>query len=205
MPEYRLLRAVRQAACRVHPDTRSADTLQTAGRRASIFMYVASPAAACNTSDLERSMDEKDFALRLTLEDGFRMNIDFGDDLPGLAIDEAPPLGDGAGPNPAHVLGGAIGGCLGASLLYCMRRARIDVAGMGVDVSGRVVRNDRGHWRVQAIRVRLEVQLPDEQRGRLARCISVFEDYCIVSESVRRGIPIVIEVEPVPLLVATSA
>jgi uncharacterized OsmC-like protein len=144
-------------------------------------------------------MEEKDFALRLTLEEGYRMSVDFGDDLPGMHIDEAAPLGGDAGPNPARVLGSAVGGCLGASLLYCMRRAHIDVTGMGIDVTGRVICNDRGRWRVQSIRVRLQPEMPDEQRGRLARCISVFEDYCIVSESVRRGIPIEIEVEPAPL------
>jgi organic hydroperoxide reductase OsmC/OhrA len=142
-------------------------------------------------------MDERDFALQLTLEDGYRMTVDFGDDMPSLTLDEPVPLGEGTGPNPARVLGSAVGGCLGASLLHCMRRARIDVGGISVQVAGRVVRNDRGRWRIAGLVVKLQPELPDDQRDRLVRCIGLFEDYCIVSESVRRGIPIEIEVEPV--------
>jgi uncharacterized OsmC-like protein len=47
-------------------------------------------------------------------------------DLPGVAaitVDEAPPLGRAAGPNPAALLAAAVGNCLAASLLFDRRWA----------------------------------------------------------------------------------
>ncbi|HSJ09263.1 MAG TPA: OsmC family protein [Longimicrobiales bacterium] len=144
-------------------------------------------------------MEEKDFELRLTLESGYRMIVDFGGDIPPTAMDEPEPLGAGTGPNPARMLASAVGGCLGASLMFCLRRARAEVGAMQVDVRGRMVRNDRGRLRIGGLVVTLRPEMAEEDRERITRCVSLFEDYCVVSESVRRGIPIEVEVAPVPL------
>jgi uncharacterized OsmC-like protein len=146
-----------------------------------------------------RAGDEpRDFALDLELVDGYRQQADFG--LPGVApltIDEPPPLGELAGPNPARVLGAAVASCLGASLLFCLRRARVDVRGLRTHVTGTMARNERGRLRVGAIRVRLEPVVPPEQQAGMARCLAVFEDYCVVTASVRPGVDVHVEVVPV--------
>src|SRR5215208_3909707 len=138
----------------------------------------------------EAPADGRHFALSLTLSDGYAFTVDFGPGLPALGTDEPPPLGAGAGPNPARLLGAAIGSCLGASLLFCLRKARVDVAGLGVHVHGELVRNEANRLRVGGVRVRLEPTLADVDRAgqeRVARCLELFESFCVVTESVRQG------------------
>lgn len=135
------------------------------------------------------------FKVTVTREAGYRFCSDFGDSsLPPLRMDEPPPLGDGAGPSPAQVLASAIGNCLSASLLYCLARARVEPSGMRAVVEGEMARNELGRLRLERLHVRLEPELDVEQRAQLARCADLFEDYCIVTESVRAGIDVQVEV-----------
>lgn len=137
------------------------------------------------------------FALTIELGQGYQQTVDFGE--PGmkpLVLDESPPLGAGEGPSPARLLGAAVGGCLGASLVFCMRKARVDVRGLHTQVTGTLARNDRGRLRVSAIRVRLEPVVPVEQHDRVPRCLALFEDFCTVTQSVRQGIDVQVEVVP---------
>lgn len=139
------------------------------------------------------------FALDLHLDDaGYRQRVDFGLEAgASLVIDEPPPLGAGDGPNPARVLGAALGSCLGASLLFCLRRARIDVRGLATRVEGTLTRNERGRLRIAGIQVRLEPVVAAADQPRMARCLEVFEDFCVVTASVRPGIAVEVSVHPV--------
>ena len=138
------------------------------------------------------------FALDLHLDDaGFRQLVDFGlEDGASLVIDEPPPLGAGDGPNPARVLGAALGACLGASLLFCLRRARVDVRGLATRVEGTLTRNEHGRIRIAGFRVLLEPVVPVADQPRMARCLEVFEDFCVVTASVRPGIAVEVSVHP---------
>lgn len=141
-------------------------------------------------------MDEKSFAVALRLTDGYRFAADFGlDGVPPLELDEPRPLGEGRGPNAARVLAAAIGNCLAASLLYCLRRARIDVQGVAARVEGEMVRNERGRLRIGPVRVTLEPRVPAEQRERMGRCLELFEDFCVVTQSVRDGLDVAVDVQ----------
>lgn len=137
----------------------------------------------------------------------FEFSLDLGEryvqrvafDVPGadqFTIDEPEPLGDSRGPNPARVLGAAVGGCLAASLAFCLRKSRVDLDGMRTTVRGSLVRNEHGRLRIGGLSVLLEPVLPGEQRDRLPRCLGVFEDYCVVTASIRPAIPVEVTVEP---------
>ncbi|MEP6832343.1 MAG: OsmC family protein, partial [Gemmatimonas sp.] len=114
-----------------------------------------------------------------------------------LTIDEPEPLGENSGPSPARVLSAALASCLGASLLFCLRKSKVDVMGLHTTASTDLVRNERGRLRVGTITVRLEPVVPLEQHDRMARCIEVFEDYCIVTASVRPSVTVNVFVNPV--------
>lgn len=138
---------------------------------------------------------------RLTVEleqlDGFEFRVRFvGTEADDLITDEAEPLGAGRGPNPARLLTAAVGNCLAASLLFCLRKARLDDARVRATATAELDRNEVGRLRVGGIDVALQVEGVEEaQRARLERCLGLFEDYCIVTESVRHGIPVKARVE----------
>lgn len=140
---------------------------------------------------------DRSFQVSLTLGEGYEMAADFG--LPGvppLLLDEPAPLGGSRGPNAARVLAAAVGNCLASSLLFCLRKARVDVQELRVTVDGTMTRNERGRLRIAQLQVRLEPVVPAEQRGRMARCLELYEDFCLVTQSVRQGIAITSEVHP---------
>ncbi len=141
-------------------------------------------------------MDEKEFDLTLTLGEGMQFDAAFdGEKMANLLFDEPEPVGEDEGPNAARVLGAAIGNCLSASLLFCLRKARVDVVGMRTEVKGTITRNESGRFRIGRIAVKVLTEIPPEDQSRVDRCLKVFEDFCIVSASVRQGIEIDVEVD----------
>lgn len=140
-------------------------------------------------------MEQDRFALTLDLQHDYAFTAEFG--LPGvppLTLDEPPPLGAGDGPNAARLIAAAVGNCLAASLLFCLRKSRIQLKQLHAAVEGTLVRNERGRLRIGEIQVRLAPEVAPEDRDRMGRCLELFEDFCIVTESVRQGIPVTVEV-----------
>ena len=138
--------------------------------------------------------DTRTHHVTVRLDRDYRFTAAF-DDVAGaapVAFDEPAPLGAGTAPNAAAMLGAAVGNCLAASLAFCLRRARVDVAGLTARVTVRVDRNERGRFRIAGIGVELDPRVADA--ARLARCSELFEDFCIVTESVRQGIPVAVTV-----------
>jgi organic hydroperoxide reductase OsmC/OhrA len=142
-------------------------------------------------------MDERHFDVELTRDRAYAFTARFDQPDSGeLRIDEPVPLGEGTAPNATRVLGAAIGHCLGSSLLFCLGKARVDVRDLTVRVRGTVTRNDAGRLRITDLRVTLQPVVRAGERERLGRCVSLFEDFCIVTSSVRNGVPIHVEVDP---------
>jgi uncharacterized OsmC-like protein len=129
--------------------------------------------------------------VRLDLEEDYAFRVDFGlEGVAPLRVDEPPPLGAGHGPSAKRVLAAAVGNCMAASALFCLRKARVPVEGMRVEVTGRTERNENGRLRVGGLQVRLFPAVAEADRPRMARCLEIFEDFCMVGESVRRGIDV---------------
>jgi uncharacterized OsmC-like protein len=142
-------------------------------------------------------MEGERFTLTLRRLGDYRIEVDFGmDGVPPLLLDEGPPLGGSDGPNPARTLAAAIGGCLAASLLFCLGKARIPVEDLTVRVEGEYRRNPAGRLRIPGFSVTLEPVIADDDTARMARCLDVFEDFCIVTQSVREGMNIDVRVQP---------
>ena len=144
------------------------------------------------------AVEEKEFELRIRLLENFQMDIEFdGEKMSNVLADEPAPLGEDEGPNAARLLGAAVGNCLSASLLFCLRKARVDVRDLQTEVRGRITRNERGRFRIAGLEARIVTAIPEADRARIRKCLDVFEDFCIVSASVRDGIAIDVEVDVV--------
>lgn len=116
-----------------------------------------------------------------------------GVDHPAIRMDEPPPLGDNAGPNAARLLAAAVGNCLSASLVFCLGKADVDPERVSTRVEGTLVRNDDGRLRVGGLDVEIDLDGADEQA--LKRCRDIFEDYCVVTASVRDGLDVDVHVD----------
>lgn len=138
------------------------------------------------------------FEVRLRREAGYRFQVDFAQaGVPPLQVDETPPLGAGEGPNPARLLAAAVGDCLGASLLFCLGKQRVEVAGLDVEVVGTYTRNERNRLRIGGLAVTLELDArgaPEADRTKVEKCLGMFEDFCVVTASVRAGIDVTVKV-----------
>ena len=139
--------------------------------------------------------EEKTFRVEVNREKDFVFVADFGlDGVAPLVMDEPEPLGAESGPNASKIIAAAMGNCLSASLLFCLQKSRVDVSGMRATVDGVMARNEVGRWRIREINVLISPDVSEDDWGKLERCVELFEDFCIVSQSVRQGIPINVEV-----------
>lgn len=124
----------------------------------------------------------------------FRVKFD-KENLADLITDEPPPLGHDKGPNPTRLLVAAIANCLSASLLFCARKARVELGAIHTVAKAQVVRNENRRLRVGKVEVSIDPNLPESERENAARCLALFEDFCTVTQSVREGINVDVHVK----------
>ena len=142
------------------------------------------------------SSEQNVFITKLNRVKDYQFKVEF--DLPGmpeLVTDEAEPLGKNAGPNPSRMLSAAVGNCLSSSLLFCLSKARVDVGDLKASVETVMRRNEKGRWRIASLKVNFYPTIKAEDIPKSKRCLGVFEDFCIVTESVRKGIEVNVDVE----------
>lgn len=137
-------------------------------------------------------MDES-FRVELQRAENYAFRVEFPEEpFGGFVVDEPSPLGRDEGPNAARMLAAAVGNCLSASLLLCLQKSRAEVGEVRTSVEGRLVRNDKGRWRVEGLKV--HIHAPGVAEDKLARCRAVFEEFCIVTQSVRDGLKVDVDV-----------
>jgi organic hydroperoxide reductase OsmC/OhrA len=139
-------------------------------------------------------MSNSSVSISLRQQQDFQFDINFGEALPVLRADEPAPLGKGEGPVPGQLLAAAVGNCLAASLLFAMRKFKQQPEPISAEVSCEVGRTDKGRMRITRIMARLNLGVEAGLLQNLDRILESFEDFCTVSQSVRQGIPIDVEV-----------
>ncbi|TFF92867.1 MAG: OsmC family peroxiredoxin [Promethearchaeota archaeon] len=99
------------------------------------------------------------------------------------------------GPNPSRLLGVAVMGCLSASFTFCMKKRDFIIDDLKAEAEVHVARNEKGFWRVQKIDVTITPKIDGEDaRKRADQCLKMFERYCIVTQAVREGIEVNVDV-----------
>jgi uncharacterized OsmC-like protein len=122
----------------------------------------------------------------------FRVRFDKGH-YADVSADEPVPLGGDSAPNAARYLAAAIGNCLSASLVFCANKAKVELSALKSEVRVDLVRDERKRLRIGRLDVTLAPRIAGD--GDLTQCLSVFEDFCVVTESVRAGIDVDVKVQ----------
>ncbi|WP_233843606.1 OsmC family protein [Dyella sp. 2HG41-7] len=139
--------------------------------------------------------DEQQIELSLEQTGDYEFRVRFdGTAMPDITTDEASPLGGDTGPNPARLLVASVANCLSASLLFALRKYKNAPGKLATKALATLARNEHGRWRVTHIKV--DVQLADAVPAldHADRALLQFEDFCIVTESVREGIVVDVSV-----------
>lgn len=135
------------------------------------------------------------FELNLEQLEGYEFKVGFDKaSFPEWHTDEPPPLGQDKGPNPARVLAVAIANCLAASLVFCLSKKGEKVQGVKAKVQVETVRNEQKRLRIGAVNVTIQAPVDRESKALLA-CLDTFEDFCVVTQSVRAGLKVNVNVE----------
>ena len=146
-----------------------------------------------STSPTPAPIDE--FSITVEQVDDYEFKVRFDKpQFPEYRLDEPAPIGHDTAPNAARVLSAAIGNCLSASLLFCARKAKVQLGPIRTVVRTEVFRNDRGRLRIGKIEVRIDPRIAATEQQKALRCLELFEDYCVVTQSVRQGIDVQVTV-----------
>ena len=79
---------------------------------------------------------------------------------------------------------------LALALLYCLGKAKVKVKKLNTLVKADVERNEEGYLRVAGLDVQIYLEVNEEDKLRVPRCLSIFENYCTVTQSIRKGIEV---------------
>ncbi len=136
--------------------------------------------------------EEKSFSVKLELLENYVFKVDFGD-FGELLTDEPSPLGQDKGPNPSRLLAASVANCLAASLMFAVRKFKEDPGQVRAEVRGALTRVDK-RYRIESMQVQLQLGNAAESIPHLERVLAQFEDFCVVTQSVRHGIEVAVEV-----------
>lgn len=138
--------------------------------------------------------DTQQFSFSLEQQEDFAFLIRFDQDIPPLLTDEPPPLGKDAGPNPPRLLAASVANCLSASLLFALRKFKNNPGPITTVVTAHLDRNEAKRLRVGSVDVMIQVDAPADSLEHLDRVLDQFEDFCVVTQSVRSGFPVNVSV-----------
>ncbi len=134
------------------------------------------------------------FTFTLEQQEDYAFLIRFGENIPALLTDEPPPLGKRAGPNPARLLVASVANCLMASLLFALRKYKNEPGKISATVTGELARNASGRLRIGQVAVDIRMQAEAGALQHLDRILEQFEDFCVVTQSVRTGFAVAVSV-----------
>jgi len=134
-------------------------------------------------------------SITLEQEDDYAFRIRFDDTtIAELMTDEPEPLGKGEGPNPTRLLVSAVANCLSASLLFALRKFKNSPGKLVTHATAELVRNEQGRLRVGHIHADIRLAEAGTAHASLERILAQFENFCVVTESVRHGIDVSVSI-----------
>ena len=142
-----------------------------------IGMGVAARLAAVRRAD--------DHARQLVLRDRLWEGIG---QLPGLFLNGHPRQ------RACHILNVSVSGVEGESLLFALRKFKNAPGSIRAEISASTERNAQGRLRIPRAKVTIHLAEPAASLERFDRALAQFEQFCTVTQSVRDGIAVDVDV-----------
>lgn len=140
-------------------------------------------------------MSDDDIRIVLEQEGPYAFKVNFeGTALEALHTDEPAPLGGGAGPGPSAMLLTAIANCLGSSLVFALHKFKNQPAPIRAEIVGRKARNAEGRLRIPHADVTIHLGDKAAELEHFDRVLAQFEQFCVVTQSVREGISVDVKI-----------
>lgn len=134
--------------------------------------------------------DVQQFSFSLEQQEAFAFLVRFDNDIPALLTDEPPPLGGNAGPNPSRLIAAGVANCLCASLLFALKKFKNDPGKVTGTVTAHLGRNEEKRLRIEGMTVEISFAAAADALTNVDRVLEQFEDFCVVTQSVRSGFPV---------------
>lgn len=134
----------------------------------------------------------------LKLEEEMTYRCDLGKiRMEDLFIDETHnKYSEKIGPNPTSLLALSVLSCLAASFTFCLKKRGFTLEDLTGKAEVVIRRNENGFWRVKAIDISITPKIDDPNvLKRADKCMKFFEQYCIISESLRDGMEVNVKID----------
>jgi organic hydroperoxide reductase OsmC/OhrA len=143
------------------------------------------------TPEVESEARREDITITMEQIRDYEFRVKFDkEQYPDLLLDEPPPVGHDTGPNPSRLLAAAAGNCLSASFLFSARKMRVNIQSLRTTVKVWYTRNEKGRLRIGKMKVAMAPKFDPADASKIQRCLELFEDYCVVTQSIRNGIDV---------------
>ena len=115
-----------------------------------------------------------------------------------IHIDEPESFhGTDLGPSSVEYVLIGIGGCLGSTLAFCLKKYDIQIEDLEIIIDG-TLKHSGPLKRLRLIKVDAELILTTkntENSKKIDECINNFQEHCVVSNSIINGLPIEVKVK----------
>lgn len=115
-----------------------------------------------------------------------------------ILIDEPRSFkGSDRGPSPVEYILIGIGSCLGASFIHCCNINNFEIQKLNIVVDGKLThRKPYNHLELVNVKVELNIIHSEGKKNKkFEKCIEIFREYCVVSNSLIRGLPINVNIK----------
>ncbi len=133
-------------------------------------------------------------SVKLDQQHHYQFTNHFGEGIASLVSDEPAPLGASQGPSPVQLLCSAVGNCLCASLLFACGKFKSDPGLLHCEVQATTGRNEQARIRILGLQVNIHLGRASKGIEHIDRILSQFEEFCTVTQSVRSGIKVTLNV-----------
>ncbi|TFG21156.1 MAG: OsmC family peroxiredoxin, partial [Promethearchaeota archaeon] len=107
-----------------------------------------------------------------------------------LHIDEPESFhGTDLGPSAVEYFLIGIGGCLGSTFTYCLQKKQIEIENLEIVIDGQL-KHSEPKLRLQLVNVEVEifyVLKPGYSKEKLEQCLKIYQEYCVISNSIHKG------------------